>query len=358
MSFMKTVKAALQDRCEEIVRELVPGGHRSGRVYSAKNPARADRSAGSFVVWLGGPAAGAWKDYATGEQGDIIDLVCLVKGCDRKAALEWSADRVGAKSMSSETRREIERRARQRAANRVERERHEEEAALARARRMFASAVPDAFRQPIVVNYLARRGIDYRALKNVEDDFRFLPAMEWWPGRDRETGAPGRKFPALVSAMVNVAGNLVAVHLTFLAADGGGKAPVDKAKLMWPRTRGAVIRVSRGFRNLNAETAAGKGERQMLALTEGIEDALTISLAAPEMRVWAAGSLPGLMAVPDHDCASGFLVVKDNDWGKPQAAALFDKAVARLRSFGKPVEVIAPPGQAKDVNDYLNGEAA
>jgi len=40
------------------VRELAPGGHKSGSTHTAKNPARPDRNAGSFVVGLRGVAAG------------------------------------------------------------------------------------------------------------------------------------------------------------------------------------------------------------------------------------------------------------------------------------------------------------
>lgn len=356
---MKQVKAALLDRLDQVVRDLGISGKRTGTTITGKNPARADRSAGSFIVWMKGPASGAWKDYATGEQGDIIDLVCLAKGCDRKAALQWAADYTGIRTMTSADRADIQRRERQRASDAEARERHRSEAAINRARNLYAGALPDAFKQPVVVRYLASRGIDYRQLKNIEDDFRFMPSMEWWLGRQTvEERKPGPKFPALVSAMVNAAGNVAALHFTFLAPDGSGKAPVDKPKLMWPATKGAVIRVSRGYRNLNAETAAGQKRPAMVAITEGVEDALSISLAVPEMRVWAAGSLAGLLAVPDHDCASGWLLVKDNDWGKPQAAALFDRAVARFAATGKPVETLAMPGQAKDVNDYLKGAAA
>lgn len=356
MSWMKTVKAALIDRLQEIVRELVPGGRLSGGIYSARNPARADRNAGSFVVWLKGPAAGAWKDYATGEQGDIIDLVVLAKGCDRKGELQWAADRCGMRTMSSDARRDLERRMQARRTDQVERERHDEARAVDRARRLFAGSDPNAFNVPTVVRYLGERGIDYRELKNIEDGFRFRPAFEHWASREAP-GKRGPEYPALVSAMVDAAGVTQAVHLTFLAPDGSAKAPVDKPKLMWPRTQGLVIRVARGYRNRNAETAAALGAPGMLALTEGIEDALSVALSVPEMRVWAAGSLPGLLHVPDHGCALGFIVFKDNDWGKPQAAALFDRAIARLQSFGKPVEVLAMPGDAKDVNDYLRGAA-
>jgi hypothetical protein len=145
--------------------------------------------------------------------------------------------------------------------------------------------------------------------------------------------------------------------MTFLSADGRSKAPVEKAKLMWPEVAGFVVRVTNGPSGMTAEDAAAAGISGLVSITEGIEDSFSIAIATPELRCWAAGSLSGLLYVPDHPSVSGWIIFKDNDWGKPQAAALFNRAVARFRSFGKPVEVVAMPADwGKDVNDALNQE--
>jgi len=69
----------------------------------------------------------------------------------------------------------------------------------------------------------------------------------------------------------------------------------------------------------------------------------------------AAGSLSGYLHVPDHACIKGYLIFRDNDWDKPQAVELFDRALARFKSFGKPVtEVAMPAAWGKDTNDVLN----
>jgi len=75
-------------------------------------------------------------------------------------------------------------------------------------------------------------------------------------------------------------------------------------------------------------------------------------MAAPDYRVWAAVSLSNLMNVPDMPCLSEFIIWQDNDWDKPQAIAAFERAVLRLRGFGKPVRIIAPKAH-KDANDIL-----
>jgi hypothetical protein len=155
--------------------------------------------------------------------------------------------------------------------------------------------------------------------------------------------------------MVDARGTIGACHMTFLAANGEGKAPVEQPKLMWPETAGLVIRISNGATGLSGSEAAEAGVSGLVGLTEGIEDALSAALATPELRMWAAGSLSGLLHVPDHPCAAGWIIFKDNDWGKAEAQALFDRAVARIKSFRKPVEVVSLPADwGKDVNDAIN----
>jgi Toprim domain len=355
MSRIRQAKGALLDRLEAVVRELAPGGRIRGRVYTgARNPGRADRHPGSFVVWMKGPAAGGWKDYASGETGDIIDLICLAKGLDPSAALSWAEAVCGLHGLSDAERQAIERRARQRQRQREGEAEHQEAVLLSRARRLFFNGAADGLNQPIVRAYLASRAIPVDELQNLDKSFRFYAGFEWWPGRDGDRRGP--MFPALVSAMVDAVGALQAVHFTFLRPDGSGKADVERPKLMWPRTAGSVIRVARGAGNRRAETAAKLGQPDTVVLTEGIEDALSITLSAPELRIWAAGSLPGLLHVPNHGCVNGWLVARDRDWGKFEAAALFERAVYRLRKMHN-LEVIEPVGKAKDFNDLLRGAA-
>ncbi len=100
------------------------------------------------------------------------------------------------------------------------------------------------------------------------------------------------------------------------------------------------------------EKAAEAGEAGPAGVSEGIEDALSAAVADPDLRMAAAGSLPNLLTVPDHAAASAYLVFRDNDWNKPQAVALFERALAHFKAFGKPVRAVAmPPSWGKDVND-------
>src|SRR5688572_4863208 len=70
-----------------ILARLLPGGRLVGGEYVVRNPTRLDRTPGSFKVRVRGRRAGAWADFATGEQGgDMISLVAYLDGVS-----QWEA---------------------------------------------------------------------------------------------------------------------------------------------------------------------------------------------------------------------------------------------------------------------------
>lgn len=74
------VKAAALRAITQVLARWLPGGKVTdgGKEYTAPNPRRADKHAGSFKVSL---AKGTWCDFATGEKGgDLIDLVRYLDG--------------------------------------------------------------------------------------------------------------------------------------------------------------------------------------------------------------------------------------------------------------------------------------
>lgn len=340
---------------DSIVVDLLGGStkHRRSGQWNVRNPFRPGSKESQMVVWLKGARRGGWCDFVSGEKGDVIDLVALgleglVDAETRKRAVEWLEDRYGLKNLTPETRKRIDAEAKTRRTVMEAKEATRRESNVTRARKMFFAAGP-TIRGTLAETYLASRGIELsRVAHLVENTFRFSPAFEYWLDDARP------RLPAMLSAMVSDKGKIGACHITYLAADGRAKADVEKAKLMWPETAGMMIRVTQGRSGLPLEQA----DAGLLGITEGIEDALSAAVADPDLRMWAAGSLSGLLYVPDHAAISGYLIFKDNDWGKPQATRLFNRAVARIRGFGKPVEVIAVPADwGKDINDALRGEA-
>lgn len=86
------VKAAAQHSIDRVLAHWLPSGKRvdGGKEYTAQNPTRTDKHAGSLKVNLN---KGTWCDFATGEKGgDLIDLVKYLDGCTDVEACNKLAD--------------------------------------------------------------------------------------------------------------------------------------------------------------------------------------------------------------------------------------------------------------------------
>ena len=71
----------------------LPGGHREGHEFVARNPRRADRSPGSFKVNL---RTGQWADFATGDAGgDVVSLAAYLFEMTQAEAARRVAEAVG-----------------------------------------------------------------------------------------------------------------------------------------------------------------------------------------------------------------------------------------------------------------------
>jgi Toprim domain len=110
-----------------------------------------------------------------------------------------------------------------------------------------------------------------------------------------------------------------AVHLTRLRPDGRGRVDDERAKTMHGRSLGTPI------------VLAPPNDNMGLAITEGIEDALSVHIATG-LGAWAAGSaghMPALAdAVPDYiDMVT--VVADDNETGQRNAALLAARLDAR-----------------------------
>jgi hypothetical protein len=335
---IKDVKAMLVERLDTLVRELAPQVQVKGGNFIGKCPWRVDKNGGSFIVWRGGRAAGAWKDYATDEAGDVLDLIafacCGANGRpsreERVAALRWAEAWLGLAATDPAT-IAVKRAKAVRAQH--EAEQAEEEKRRRKRKRAFElwlSAKP--WRGTVAETYLRARGVDPDRIANWADGFRFIARLEHWVER-------GFYGPALVAAMRHPTRGFAALHAVWLADDGAGKSLVTPAKLTLGLSQGAAMHITKG-----------EGEHPPLAFCEGPEDGVSIAEAAPEFSVNAVGGLSNLGNQIIPVGTPYVIVCKDNDWGKPKAQAALDKALDALRAQKVPVGE-AHAFHGKDMND-------
>ena len=218
----------------------------------------------------------------------------------------------------------------------------------AAALRLFLAAQPRLAGTP-AASYLAARGIDLAELGRQPRSLRFHPGL--W---NRESG---RDWPALVAAVVSRAGEHVATHRTWLAQDRDGiwrKAPLREPKMSLGRTAGATIRLWRGASGKPLRDAP---EGDTVAIAEGIETALSVAIACPELRVLCAVSLGNLQRIALPPAVRTVILCADDDGDNERARAAFDWAVQHFLADGRSVRIARPP-IGKDFNDTLQAAAA
>jgi hypothetical protein len=329
------IKRKLIDKIELLLTELFPAGRFERGEFRVGD---VDGSPGrSLVVTIAGERAGLWYDHAGAAGGDLIDLVAAAAFDGEIApALRWCRQWL-----------RLPVRAHQNPRRSVRRYTAADE--LRRVNEIWDGAVPIQ-RGDHVARYLAGRGIELERLAAANDGR--LPAVlrchpSLWNHESR------RALPALVAAIQAPDGALCGVHRTWLSVDAHGQ--VHKATLEVPKAtlghyRGGAIRLWRGASGQPWNEAP---EGEILAISEGIEDGLTVAMVQPAWRVAAAVSLSAMLSIVIPTRVATIVIIKQNDPPRSRAAATLERVRRRFRADGKRILLLQPPSVTKDVNDVL-----
>lgn len=334
------VAQALAQRAEALVPELLPAGRRHGREWLIGS---VDGEPGrSLHVSLFGARAGRWRDFSSERQGgDLIDLICAVRGMTLVEAWEWAIDWLGWRGRGQPVARPASRPSVRPAAARDDRADRDRRAAAALG--LFLAGRRLVRGDP-VDGYLRGRGIDLALLGRQPGALRYHP----------ELMTDDRYFPAMVALIQDpLNGKPIGVHRTFLArqpSGGWGKAAIEAPKKVLGGMRGGWIPLSRGASGRPLPEAPGD---DILALAEGIEDALTVALAEPAWRVGAVVCAGNFVWTRWPTNVRRVRICADNDPpGSPAAEAVM-AAAAALAGSGREVAIIRPPEGYKDLNALL-----
>ena len=244
-------------------------------------------------------AIGNWVDAATGEHGDLVDLIRLNQGHGRLADTIAEAERF--LSLPSSAHRDD-----------ADRDCFTKPAKLGSpvaARRLFAASRP--LTGSIAATYLRSRGItqthDLPAL-------RFHPRCFYRPNED-DTPGTSSAFPALIAAVTDSDGVQTGTHRTWLNASGNGKANVASPRRAMGNILGNAVRF-------------GKAGDVMIA-GEGIETMLSLREILPNMPMAAATSSAHLAAILFPRALRRLYVARDKDAaGDAAFGILSDRAQA------------------------------
>jgi len=304
----------LADRAEDVCRHYLPAGRREGlcwRIGDVRNaPGR------SVCVRLGsgtpgGGAAGKWVDFASGEHGDLLDMIREARGFPNVAdALDEARRFLGQSPPGAH--------ARDRAASSA----YDFRRTL---RRLLSES--SGIAGTIAEAYLRSRGLD--ALDHAEA-LRFHPAC---PCRDGKTGRFSH-FPALLAVITDSNGDITGLQRTYLARDGAGKATVASPR----RSIGTVFTHAVRFGQAHDVGVAG----------EGVETILSLKTAMPEMPMLAALSATNLAALAWPASLQRLYISLDRDQAGTQAAAALSARASRSGVKAIPLTPVL-----QDFNDDL-----
>ena len=304
----------LAANAEAVCRHYLSNGRREGRWWTVgdihNSPGR------SMMVRLKstdrGPA-GKWTDAATGEHGDLLDLIAQAQGC---ATLADTLD---------EARRFL---------SLPRPEGHEPvmpapKGSPEAARRLFAMSKP--IRGTAAETYLRTRGItDLRDCTSL----RFHSRCYYRGDEADPAGSARNAWPALIAAATDPAGAITGVHRTWLAPSGQTKAPVSTPRRSMGLINGQGVRIG-----------AAHG---IVAVGEGLETMLSLRVALPDLPVIAAGSANHLRALLLSDGLRRLYVAEDDDTAGRRATA---SVMTRAEAAG--IEAIRLAPARGDFNDDL-----
>jgi hypothetical protein len=331
---------ALVERLENLAAELLPGARRDGRWLRCGDLSGA--AGGSLALELSGRWRGRWRDFASEENGDALDLVRLAaaSGCggDLDRAMRWACNWLhqplrplppGLRHTSPD------------------RSPPTPEETLVYMRSIWRGSRPLTPAEPAWRYLVETRGIAGLAALGPVPALRSHRAL--WNAQLRA------EMPALVAAIAGADGRFAALHRTYLAGRGGAvlKAPVPEEKGGPKRSigyyRGGCIPLWPGN---SGRSWRDPEPGEAVAITEGIEDGLTLAANRRKLRVVAAVSLSNMTVMALPATIGAVIIATQNDKPGSPAARTLERAVAHFRDdLKRRVFLLHPPARVKDLNE-------
>lgn len=322
MNKLSTRVAELSERlaqsAEAVCRHYLPVGRREGRYWMVGDVAGSPgRSLYVRLFETERGAIGNWVDAATGEHGDLIDLIRLnqrhgrlaetIDEAERFLSLPPSADEETPKHLSAPPARA---------------------GSPMAARRLFSASKP-------IIGTLAATYLQSRGLMHLAElpALRFHPRCYYRPNDDDVPGTPGA-FQALIASVTDEDGTQTGTHRTWLDPSSSMKAAVASPRRAMGNILGNAIRFGQA--------------QDIMAAGEGIETMLSLREVLPTLPLAAATSSSHLAAILFPTTLRRIYVARDRD---AAGDAAFSILTDRAQAAG--IELLPLMPTLGDFNDDL-----
>jgi hypothetical protein len=294
-------------QAEAVCRHYLSSGYREGR-YWLVGDVRNTPGRSMFVRLKGADsgkgAAGKWTDAATGEHGDLLDVI------------RESCGLIDFKDVADEARTFLSLPHPEPDPDHQRRPASAPAGSPEAARRLFAMSRP--ITGTVVESYLRKRGIT--ALRGT-GSLRFHPRCYYRP----DEHSPTETWPAMIASVTDLDGRITGVHRTWLSPEGSGKAPIDTPRRAMGDLLGHAVRFG--------------AAHDVIAAGEGIETILSLRMALPGLPMAAALSAAHLAAVLFPATLRRLYIARDDD---PAGDGARDSLVERAQTAGIESIVLSP----------------
>ena len=311
----------LAREAEAVCRHYLSNGKRTGRYWLVgdvhNTPGRS-----MFVRLQDSPKgpAGKWTDAATGEHGDLLDIIRETRGLREFREVAAEARRF---LKLPQTEPELVTKPARPAAPAGSQE---------AARRLFAISGP--IEGTIVETYLQRRGI-----LHVHHGAACASIRAATIGQTSDL--PTETWPAMIACVTDLDGRITGVHRTWLDPDGFDHVRLGKAPIETPRRAMGDL--------LGNAVRFGMADDDVLVAGEGIETMLSLRCALPTLPMAAALSANHLSAMALSPGLRRLYIARDAD-----AAGDVVQAVLSQRAATAGIEAIPLSPRLGDFNEDLH----
>ncbi|EQB33885.1 MULTISPECIES: DUF7146 domain-containing protein [Sphingomonadales] len=300
-------------QAEAVCRHYLASGRREGR-YWLVGDVRNTPGRSMYVRLKDSPKgpAGKWTDAATGEHGDLLDVI------------RESCGLIDFKDVADEARTFLAMPPPEPEPRPHERRTPAPVGSPEAARRLIKMAQPIS--GTIVTTYLHERGItDLRGTGSLH----YHPRCYYRP----DDYSPTETWPAMIAAVTDLDGRITGAHRTWLDPRRPDKAPIETPRRAMGDLLGNAVRFGLGA--------------EVMAAGEGIETVLSLRQIA-DMPMMAALSAAHLAACHFPDTLRRLYIARDND---PAGDGARDSLVERADAAGIEAVVLSP--RLGDFNEDL-----
>ncbi|KTE24106.1 MULTISPECIES: toprim domain-containing protein [unclassified Sphingopyxis] len=313
----------LGSRAEAVCRQYLSNGRREGRYWLVGDVRNTPgRSLYVRLVDMHNGPAGKWTDAATGEHGDLLDIIAVTQGC--RTFAETLAEARRFLSLPSDTIADVTPRRCRPPGRR---------GSQAAVRRIIRAT--DPLVGSIAADYLRTRAIHH--LEGI-DALRSHRRLYYRHSKEESFGT-AKNWPALIGIVTDLDGSSTGVHRTWIDPATRAKAPVADPRRSMGQLLGHAIRFGT--------------PHDVMIVGEGIETLLSLHEVMPDMPMAAATSSAHLAAFLFPPLLHRLYIATDND----DAGRLATTNLAE-RARHLDIEVIPLVPKGGDFNDDLQDGGA